>query len=124
MDSPISSSQSTTDIAEAILRADQGLDDVQRADLHDAYYTARDENELVGRLRDIHAPGDTQYLLTAAWKDSRPTPHPAQEALTAMSQLDPALLDLAEKHPQTVRSLLSVVKQQETKRGGPREQNN
>jgi len=98
------------DIAEEILRADRGLDDIQRADLFDAFHDARDENHLVDLMRTIAAPGDVKYLLQAAKQDSMPPVHPATEALTAMNRLDPALLALAEKNPTTAQALISLAK--------------
>lgn len=101
----------TGDHAEKILRADTTLDDETRATAWDVYHTSATPQELVRNLSSISIPNSTKYALLSAKSVTAPTQSNAEKvanALHQMSQIDPALLDMAEKHKHVAKMMIDA----------------
>jgi hypothetical protein len=98
--------------AEPILRAAQGISDVDRADLFDAYHESENANDLAGRLQSVEGLSpDIASKLIAAKHSSEPVPSNldrAVEAIHSVAKLDPQILEVAESHPVVMRGLVSA----------------
>src|ERR1019366_7857303 len=93
-----------TDHAEPVLRGDPALTDEHRVALWDVFHQSKNPDELTQKLQAVPVPDDTKNRLVQAKHLSMPAVSPTDKvtaALTAMSRLDPSLLELAESHPKT-----------------------
>lgn len=111
-----------TDHAANILQNAAGIDDTQRADLHDIFHDSKDANELAQKLQPVVVPDQLKTDLYDAKKrfsivggvpgapgaPVAPAVSKATAALAAMGQLDPRVLELAESHPKTASALISA----------------
>lgn len=94
-----------------ILSGTDAVDDSTKADLYDAFHNSKDSNELAAALQPLAAPDEVKAQLHQAKQltDSAPSPvAKAAEALTAMSQLDPKILAIAENHPKLASAFISA----------------
>ena len=99
--------------AEPILRAAEGLDDLQRANLFDIYHDAKSSTELTGKLNGLSVSDELKAALIAAKKVSDPEPDAMDKVFDTMSRMDPKTLELAEGHPEVLRVLADAVKGKE-----------
>lgn len=99
------------DHAKLILQARGAMDDSQRADLWDAFHDAGSSQELAQKLNGVEVPDDVKHDLIRAKQLSDPTPDATDRVISAISQLakiDPAILDIAEKHPTTMKAMVDA----------------
>ena len=99
------------DHAYGILAADPTIDQETRAMGWDAYYSASTPEQLVRNLSSLEIPDTTRQKLLAAKQVTAPTQSNAEKvanALHQMSQIDPALLDLAEKHKHVAKMMIDA----------------
>jgi len=82
-----------------------------KADAWQHYYDARDSKDLVNRLMNFDAPLNVKHDLYEAKKNfSDPVPTPmdrATDAVHRISALDPRVLEIAESHPNILKSLMA-----------------
>jgi hypothetical protein len=108
------------DHAAPILAGSPDLNDDQRADLHDIFYDSKDHNELARHLQASVAPDSVKQQLFDAKKKSMPAVEPldkATAAITRIGQIDPKILELAEKYP-NVAKILAAAASSEPKAAG------
>jgi hypothetical protein len=99
------------DHAHAILAADPTLDQETRANAWDAYHNSRSLEDLVRNLSPLEIPDTTRQTLLVAKQVTAPTQSNAEKvanALHQMSQIDPALLDMAEKHKHVAKMMIDA----------------
>jgi hypothetical protein len=99
------------DHAAPILAASPYVNDDERADLHDVFHNSKDHNELARQLQTIAVPDDLKHQLFAAKKLQSPEPAPidkATEAIQRVGQIDPKILELAEKYPNVTKILAAA----------------
>jgi hypothetical protein len=98
--------------AEPILRAAEGIDDSQRADLFDHYYDAKSSAELASRLNGIPVSEDLKQELIAAKRLSEPEPTVMDKTVSAINRLasiPQSVLDIAEKHPVVFKTMTDEI---------------
>ena len=91
--------------AEPILRAAEGLDDSQRANLFDIYHDATSSTELTGKLNGLSMSHELKAALIAAKKVSDPEPDAIEKIIDAFVRIPKAELDRAEKFPHVLKHL-------------------
>jgi hypothetical protein len=91
------------DFASPVLSAAQGIDDVQRADLHDIFHEAKDDDDLAQRLSSYSAPDEVKRKLIDAKIESQ---GPVEKAFAVIDRLGG--LDKAEKNSTVARALIAV----------------
>lgn len=95
------------DHAAPILSAEPSINDDQRAELWDAFYS-KNADELAQHLAPLAIPDDTKHKLFQAKQLSMPAPAPldkAAAAIKAVANIDPKVLDIAETHPNVLKVL-------------------
>jgi len=102
------SEQEIRDHAKDILAKAADLSDDQRADAWDAWHESKDPQELSERLKDV--PADIAGALLAAKERTMPEPPAAARAVEAMAKINPEHLDLAEKHPTVLQTLIDAIR--------------
>src|ERR1700676_268675 len=98
------------DHAAPVLAGEPTINDQQRADLWDAFHTKSPE-ELVQHLQPLAVPDDFKHKLFTAKQASMPAPEPMDrvaEALTRIKSIDPAVLDVAEQHPNVLKAMTAA----------------
>lgn len=104
----------TNDLAAPILAAEPGLSQSDRADLWDHFHQSADAGELSQRLIAAPISDDLRSRLLRAKEISMPVPGPVDrvtDAMNKMKGMDPAALDLAEKHPKLLQAILDTTKE-------------
>jgi len=98
------------DPAKPILEQDPAINDPQREQLWDLFHGARDENELATHLKDILVPDDTKKRLYQAKQAATPVDPIAKTAavMQQMAKIDPQVLELAESHPNVLKTLTAA----------------
>ena len=106
-----------TDHASPILANDPALSDEHRAALWSIFHQSKDPNELSQQLAPIPISPDTKNQLLGAKQTALTPKGPAavHDIITQMATMDPAALDLAESHPQVLKTLVAAQAQAETK---------
>lgn len=103
--------QPFVDHAQPILAGEPSITADQRADLWDIFHNSKDANELANHLSTMALPDDTKQQLFDAKKKAAPKVEPierAVHALATMTTIPPAVMELAEKYPNTAKALLSA----------------
>lgn len=108
------------DSAKPILAAHPAITDDQRADLWDIFHNSKDSGELAQHLQPLAIPDDLKHHLFVA-KDATAPPVPVKvapidkvtDAIKRISQLDPKVVDLAESHPNVLKTLSTAAMQEE-----------
>jgi hypothetical protein len=101
----------TEDYAAKILVADTTLDDETRANVWDAYHNSRSLEDLVRNLSPLEIPDITRQTLLAAKSVTAPAVTQVEKvanALHQMSQMNPALLDMAEKYKHVAKMMIDA----------------
>jgi len=101
-----------TDPAAPILSGDPVLSDQNRADLWDVFYQSKDASEMAAHLQPLAIPEDTKRKLYLAKQTSTPVVAPLDKATSAIQKLatiDPEVLDLAETHPNVLKTLAAAL---------------
>ena len=96
------------DPAEPILRGDPALPDEQRADLFDIFHDSKSPLELTRKLQPLDVPQDTKHRLYLAKQSA--SGDPAVTAMNKLADIDPEILDLAEKHPNVLRQVIATIR--------------
>jgi hypothetical protein len=114
------------DPAKPILAAHPAITDDQRADLWDTFHNSKDSAELANKLQPLAIPDDLKHHLFVAKDATAPAPvvKPAPvdkvtAAIQRISQLDPKVIDLAESHPNVLKTLATAAMQEEKAAGEP-----
>ena len=108
------------DPAKPILAAHPAITDDQRADLWDIFHQSKDSGELAQHLQPLGIPDALKHHLFVA-KDATAPPVPVKvapidkvtDAIKRISQLDPKVVDLAESHPNVLKTLSTAAMQEE-----------
>ena len=98
------------DHAAPILAGEPTIDDNQRADLHDAFYS-KNADELAEHLKPMAVPDDFKHKLWTAKQQSAPavpTVDKVTDAMTKLAQIDPKVLEVAEAHPNVLKAMTSA----------------
>lgn len=98
------------DHAYPVLAGEPTINDDQRADLHDAFYS-KNPDELVQHLQSLDMPDKFKQSLLDAKQKSMPAVAPVDKiaaVMTQMTQMDPAALALAEAHPNVFKTLAAA----------------
>jgi len=99
------------DHAKAILQ-EAPLNSDDKADLWDAFYSARDSKDLTQQLTNVEAPEELKASLIAAKKLSEPEPTPTEKltaAINHLAKVDKNVLDIAEAHPRVLQTLVAAM---------------
>lgn len=100
------------DHARPILDSDPALSDEHRADLWDIFHSSKNADELAHHLQPLSVSDATKQALHEAKQKNTPEPAPADHivnALTRLSTMDPKILELAESHPNILKTIVSAV---------------
>jgi hypothetical protein len=100
--------QPFVDPAHPILAGDPTLDQDTRASLWDIFHGSKDSNDLAQKLQALAVPDDTKQRLFDAKKQATLPVEPVDQTIAAMEklkQIDPAVLELAETHPNALKAL-------------------
>ncbi len=98
------------DHAAPILAGEPTINDQQRADLHDAFYS-KSPDELTQHLSTLAVPDDLKRKLFDAKQASMPVAPPVDkvtEAVQKMANLDPKTMDLVEAHPNLLKAFTTA----------------
>lgn len=101
------------DRVEGILRVDENLADPHKESLWDLFHATRSANELAGHLQPLSVSPETKNRLYHAklqQDDERaadPVSH-VRNAFTKLGEMDPQILELAEKYPTSARALINA----------------
>ena len=96
------------DAAKPILAGDPALSDEHRADLWDTFHNSKNPDDLIAKLQPLAVPDDTKHRLVLAKRKSMPAVPPidkATEAIKRVAQIDPQTLEVAETHPNVLKTL-------------------
>lgn len=99
------------DAAKPILAGEPTINDDQRAELWDTFHNTKDATELAAKLAPLAIPDDTKQQLYSAKQRMAAPPEPvdrATKALNSIANLDPKVLEMAEKYPTVAKTLISV----------------
>ena len=98
------------DPAEPILRNAPAITDEDRASLWDTFHSSKDPDELARQLQTLAVPDPIKNSLYEAKKAAVPVTglSKATEALKLIGSLDPKLLQVAEEHPNVLKSLMTA----------------
>lgn len=113
------------DPAKPILAAHPDITDEDRAALWDEFHNSKDSAELAQKLQPLAVPDDLKHHLFVA-KDATAPPVPAKvapidkvtDAIKRISQFDPKMIDLAESHPNVLKTLATAAMQEEKEPAG------
>lgn len=111
---------SFVDPAHPILAGSNDVNDDGRAELWDIFHNSKDHSELARKLQSMAVPDDLKSQLYDAKKQSAPPVEPldnATKALNRIGQMDPKILELAEKYP-NVAKILSAAASSASKDAG------
>lgn len=103
--------QPFVDTVAPILSGEPTINDEQRADLYDTFHNSKDPNELVQKLKPLVIPDDLKQRLYDEKKKMTPILPPLDQTaaiMTRMSKMDPAVLDLAESHPNVLKAMAAA----------------
>ena len=112
---------SFADHAQPILAASPDLNDDDRAELWDIFHKSKDSNQLAQQLQPVAVPDSLKAQLMDAKKKSAPVAQPidkATEAITRVGQIDPKILELAEKYPNVTKILAAAAASSKDKGAG------
>lgn len=113
------------DHAAPILAGDPVLSDENRADLWDIFHQSKNPAELAAQLAPLAIPDDTKHRLYEAKISSVPSVvEPLDKAsaiITHIAQLPPAALDIAETHPNVLKTVAALMNATEKGAGKPAE---
>jgi hypothetical protein len=88
------------------------MDDSTKADVWDHFHSAENAHDLSTRLQSVEGLSpDIASKLIAAKHSSEPVPSAvdrAVQAIQAVSGIDPAVLELAEKNPNVMRGIVNA----------------
>lgn len=110
------------DPAKPILEADSSLSDELRADLWDAFHNTKNPEELAQHLQPLVIPDDTKKRLFDAKSQSIGPVEPldrASAAIARLAALPQDVLDIAESHPNVLKTLAGAATQAEKAAGEP-----
>ena len=114
------------DPAKPILAAHPAITDDQRADLWDIFHQSKDSGELAQHLQPLDIPDDLKHHLFVAKDATAPASEPkvppvdkVTAAIHRVAQIDPKVLDLAETHPNVLKTLTTAAMQEEKTAGEP-----
>jgi len=103
------------DPAKPILQGDPALTDDDRAGLWDAFHQSKDADELAQHLQEhelkgVVIPDDTKKRLYQAKQVVTPVDPVAKtkSVMQQMAQIDPQVLELAESHPNVLKTLTAA----------------
>ena len=105
--------QPFVDHAAPILAGDPALSDEKRASLWDAFHS-KNSDELLQHLQGAEhddVPNDTKQALFSAKQQSMPAQEPVDKvvaAMTRLKQMDPAVLEASEAHPNVLKALVGA----------------
>lgn len=100
------------DHARPILENDPALSNEHKADLWDIFHSSKNADELAHHLQPLSVSDDTKQALYEAKQSSTPEPAPADhvvDALSRLAKLDPKVLELAESHPNVLKTIMTAV---------------
>lgn len=100
-----------TDLAAPVLSGEPTINDEQRAELWDAFHT-KNPSELVQHLQPLAVPDDFKRRLFEAKQKSMPPIEPLDKVSSVIShlaQIPPEQLDLAETHPNVLKTLTAAL---------------
>ena len=109
------------DPAAPVLAAHPGITDEDRANLWDVFHNSKDSSELAQKLQPMTAIPDNLKHKLFVTKDATAPPVPVKvapidkvtDAIKRISQLDPKVVDLAESHPNVLKTLSTAAMQEE-----------
>jgi hypothetical protein len=114
------------DPAKPILAAHPAITDDQRADLWDIFHQSKDSGELAQHLQPLGIPDELKHHLFVAKDATAPAPTPkvapvdkVTGAIQRIAQMDPKVIDLAESHPNVLKTLATAAMQEEKTAGEP-----
>lgn len=104
------------DPAKPILAAHPAITDDQRADLWDVFHDSKNSSDLASKLQPMAIPDDLKHHLFVAKDATAPAPGPAPldkvtAAIERVTKMDPKVLDLAETHPNVLKTLTTAALQ-------------
>jgi hypothetical protein len=109
------------DAAKPILAGEPTINDDQRAELWDTFHNTKNATELATKLAPLSIPDDTKQQLYSAKQRAVAPPEPidrAAKALNSIANIDPKVLEMAEKYPTVAKTLITVAeKSAETAQG-------
>jgi|ERR1700723_490037 len=94
------------DPAEPILRGDPSMTDETRATAYDQFHSSKDHLELAKKLQHVEMSNETRHRLWTAKKLTAAPVDPVAKvraAIEQVAQMDPAALEVAEKHPTVLK---------------------
>lgn len=99
------------DVAAPILKGDPALSDESRAQLWDVFHGTKNPDELAEKLQTLAVPEDTKKNLYHAKQKSMPPVSPVRgvtDAMQMLANMDPKVLDIAETHPNVLKTLTAA----------------
>jgi hypothetical protein len=110
------------DHAAPILAGSPEINDEDRAELWDIFHESKDHNELARRLAPLAIPSALSAQLYDAKKKNAPITEPldkATEAINRVGQIDPKIMEMAEKYPNVLKALTTAAASATKEAGKP-----